>query len=392
MSKDLSKLIKHSTDAIVSVEDSSGNPTTSQISAFPFVHLGLIEDDSLKATVGKNEVREAGGSNVQLSEDVEIKISGMEIDPTEVDVLGNFEKAERTSLFLFGPQQSHKISNLGLTIELEADLSAKGKSRVNTSMRKFKKSLSDFDLGRTPTYFNTLQPYQYLQAVKAIRQDNLVFEFLAYLGYFNDDTIVYDSSKYRRSAARGGTWGSAPNANYKKLAFDGVDDFIDFGDILDDDGQSDILFEVWIKILAADAASVQALGKKDIVSDSGLGWRLIRDSSNNLRLNYGDGTNTASGGAENVLQNVWTHFACSVDRNGNIVGYKNGVVGTSTSINSVGNANSVSPFYIGRQQTQYANFEIGAIRFYNFGAGRLPSDIAAIIARHYNAEKSIFGL
>ena len=392
MSKDLTKLLKHSTDAIVSVEDSSGDPTVNQINAFPFVHLGLLADDELKATVGKNDVREAGGSNVQLSEDVEIKTSALELDPVEVDVLGNYEKAERSSLYLFGPEQSHKISNLGLTVEVNADLSAKGKKLVSTSHRKFKQSLADFDLGRSATYFNTHRAYQYLQAVKKIRRDNLVFEWLPYLGNFGEDIQGFEASKnrYVGNLYNSPAWGAAPDANYSILTFDGVNDYADFGDVLDMNATEDIIVEFWTKVNAADGATATILSK----DTGGLGYFIYRETDNKVYFGNVGASFYVSSGSSLFTVGVWNQYSISINRSTNLAKvYANGLLVNSADISTITSLENSASFKVGHGGvTGYGNITLATLRVYNYGANGLPSNIATIISNHYNAEKAIFGL
>ncbi|MBW7887454.1 MAG: hypothetical protein H3C35_03710 [Bacteroidetes bacterium] len=178
------------------------------------------------------------------------------------------------------------------------------------------------------------------------------------------------------------------------LEFDGVNDLLNCGNILNDNGTKDRHFEIWIKIPAADASSVVIFGKKSAYSDVSAGYYLVRNSSNKILFNLADGTNKAEAvSVANVLQNIPTHVAITIDRNGMMQVYLNGAAsGVPVSCASVASGNNNANFQVANIASQFGNLIMSDIKAYEYSAGELPSDIATIIQRHYNAEKMYYGL
>jgi hypothetical protein len=182
------------------------------------------------------------------------------------------------------------------------------------------------------------------------------------------------------------------------LRFDGVNDKVDFGDVLNMDATADFLFEMWVRVTDSDGNLVEFMGKKATYSDNTDGWTIYRSTSpaNTLVFRLSDGASTAPiSGGTTVLQNAWHHIAIAIDRNGNGTWYVDGAAsGTPASVAAIGDPTNSDSFVIGKCATGsgYGQFDGGAVRVYNFGAGGLPSDIATIIANHYNAEKAKYGI
>lgn len=175
------------------------------------------------------------------------------------------------------------------------------------------------------------------------------------------------------------------------LRFDGVNDQLDLGNILNDDGTSDFMIEAWIRIQSADGGVNNILGKKTDAGTSA-GFIFRRQASNSLDLVIADGTTATTISAGTVLQNVWKHVAFAIDRNGNGTGYLNGVAGAPVSVASINTATNALSLFIGRTAFSFSPSDISMLRYHKYGAGLLPADIATIIANHYNAEKSYHGL
>lgn len=181
----------------------------------------------------------------------------------------------------------------------------------------------------------------------------------------------------------------------RSLLLDGVNDILDIGNVLNDDGVSDLLLEGWFKIIAADATNVWLMTKKtnDVLANPGYG--VLRLNNNKVLFYISNGsTQAAITTASSVLQNVWKHLAVAIDRNGNGQIYINGVAdGAAVSVASVGSGTNALSYLIGGSSgPSYSNLQTGGYRHYKFAAGGLPSDVATIIANHYNAEKRYYGL
>jgi len=177
------------------------------------------------------------------------------------------------------------------------------------------------------------------------------------------------------------------------LRFDGTDDAVAFGDVCNLDADDDFFLELWLRVVAANASAQEILAKKSATGTSA-GYALIRTSGNKIQAELGDGTDHPTiTSSSDVLQNVWTHVALAGNRAGNAQLYINGAAdGSAVDISSVGDMTNAVDLTIAKLSTAYGQIDTGALRLYNFGASGLPSDIATIAARHYNAEKSHYGL
>jgi len=182
------------------------------------------------------------------------------------------------------------------------------------------------------------------------------------------------------------------------MRFDGTDDNVSFGDILDDDGTSDYVIEGWVRVMGADLGQEEILCKKDTISDNSAGYAIYRSSANKLVFKLSSGVASVSvTSSTSILQNVWTHVAVAVDRNGNASTYINGVVdGTLAAVSALATGTNAFNLYLARESKATAGLfgqvDIGMMRIYQYAAGGLPSDITAILLNHYNGEKAKFGL
>jgi hypothetical protein len=138
------------------------------------------------------------------------------------------------------------------------------------------------------------------------------------------------------------------------------------------------------------------LSKRTTTADISAGWSFWRRNSGagKFRFQIADGSTQAIIESNAFPpQNVWKHLAVSIDRNGNGQTYINGIAdGSPVSTAAVGSAANSQSLKIGRSGSEFGQVDIGGHRFYNFGAGNLPSDIATIISNHYNAERQFYGL
>ena len=151
------------------------------------------------------------------------------------------------------------------------------------------------------------------------------------------------------------------------LAFDGTDDYLNCGDVLDI-GTADFTLSIWAKASDWDTKNLVA---KHV---SGNTWRWQTDNNNPPTMRYygytgGEFVGTYIGNTSGInldlLQNQWVHFVLSNDRSGNTVGYINGQYDDSDSSDATDITNS-------------GNLTIGA-----FGAGS-PSEISISEVAIYN--------
>jgi hypothetical protein len=177
------------------------------------------------------------------------------------------------------------------------------------------------------------------------------------------------------------------------LRFDGINDALTLGDILDDDASGDFVVEAWVRIQASNGVLATVIAKKAAPGTTA-GWGLYRNTSNKMQFLLSSAiAESPVVCATSLLQNVWAHVVAVVDRDGVMRIYLNGVLdGTSGSVAGTGSATNAHNLYVGRDNTNYGNVDVGTCRVYRFASGGLPADIATIVANHYNAEKAYYGL
>ena len=242
----------------------------------------------------------------------------------------------------------------------------------------------------------TIPLYYLYQGAKVIAVDKLGLWIDARLGHNVATSRVLDISGFSRhgllNSDYASIWQTGTPARF--LRFDGVNDQLDFGDILDDDGVGDFVIEIWFKTPAADASLQEVLSKKSLVSDNSAGFAISRKADNTIAFRLGSGSASVEvANATTTLQNVLRHFAVAVDRNGNATPYLNGVAdGAPASVAAIGSGTNALSLYVGRDGTNFGQIDFDSIRIHQYGAGGLPSDIATIIQRHYNAEKAFHAL
>ena len=136
--------------------------------------------------------------------------------------------------------------------------------------------------------------------------------------------------------------------NEYSLTFDGTDDYLNCGDVLDI-GTADFTLSIWAK--ASDWDTINLVSKHV----SGNTWRWQTDNNDPPTMRYygytggafvGTYIGNTSGIDLDLLKNQWVHFALSNDRSGNTVGYINGQYDDSDSSDATDITNS-GDFIIG---------------------------------------------
>jgi hypothetical protein len=205
---------------------------------------------------------------------------------------------------------------------------------------------------------------------------------------------ILDMSGFARHGTvnAAGVWTAGTPAYF--LRFDGTDDCVTFGDVLDEDSTGDYMIEAWVRVHEADGGAVPFVVKKAAVDGNDAGFALYRNSSNQLVFSHGDGDSVVTiASVATVLHNTWKHVAVVVDRNGNASLYVNGALsGTPGSVASQTTGANAVDLYLARVGTTYGEVDMGAVRIHRWGAGELPSTIATIVASHYAAEAASYGL
>lgn len=230
-----------------------------------------------------------------------------------------------------------------------------------------------------------------------IRTAGLQLWMDARLGYGNALAKILEISGFARhgtlSADYATIWQTGTNPD-RFLRFDGANDEVNFGNVLNDDASGDFIIEIWLQMKAANGTLEEILSKKSLVSGNTAGFAVYRTTGNLMAFCLGSGTaNALATTSATVLQNVNKHFAVTVDRNGNAQTYLNGAAdGNPVSVAAIGTGTNALYLYLGRDGTNFGQYDVTVLRMYRYAAGNLPANAATMIANHYNAEKAFFGL
>ncbi len=267
------------------------------------------------------------------------------------------------------------------------------------------KQLLDFvayGLKQDPTTYD-IPEFYLLQTGMRINPSSLSFWISPRHGYTAETAKILDVSGFARHGTLNSDyttiWQGPLSTPDRFLRFDGVNDECDFGDVCDDDGVSDFLIDGWFRVQKANGNAVvlvDKIGRVDVVV---AGWGMYRGADNTIYFRL---AKTAGGGAyvevqsaATVLQNVWTHIAVAIDRNGNGQIYINGVAsGVAVDVSAITTAANAISLKVANRATIPAFSQIDAddLRIQFYGAGNLPSDIASICLGYYTAEKGDHGL
>jgi hypothetical protein len=230
-----------------------------------------------------------------------------------------------------------------------------------------------------------------------IRTSGLQLWMDARLGYGNGLAKILDISGFARhgtlNADYASIWQSGTNPD-RFLRFDGSNDEVSFGDVLNDDASGDFIVEIWFAPKSANGTLEELLSKKSLVTGNAAGFAIYRTTGNLMAFCLGSGSaNAVATTSGTALQSVNKHFAVTVDRNGNAQTYLNGAAdGTPVSVAAIGTGTNALNLVLGRDGSNNGQVDIAVLRIYRYAAAGLPADAATMIANHYNAEKSLFGL
>ena len=153
------------------------------------------------------------------------------------------------------------------------------------------------------------------------------------------------------------------------LAFDGTDDYINFGNVLNL-GTGDFSISIWAKA-PSDWNNTRMLIKKQ---DTNNRYMLWVDTNNPPRLAFigkiGGATTISYVGNTTInldnLINQWVHFTISCDRSGDIVGYINGVLDDAdTPSDATPDIDNTGNLHIGKYDSSYYDQSISEIAYYD---------------------------
>jgi len=232
-----------------------------------------------------------------------------------------------------------------------------------------------------------LPPYMMAEYAAEIRSESLHLFIDPKFDFNTGTAYVLDMSGFQRHGTISpvgdiaATWGQAD-----MLRLDGTDGVVSFGDVCNLAATDDFMIELWLRVVGADGSLQEILAKK-AASGSGAGFSLVRTTGNKIEAELADGTDHPEvTGGTNVLQNTWHHVALVANRAGNGQLYIDGATdGSAVSLAAVGDMTNALSLELGKLSTGYGQIDVKGFRVYNFGASGLPSDIAAIILRHYSA-------
>lgn len=236
-------------------------------------------------------------------------------------------------------------------------------------------------------------PYVQIDAAAEVRADGLQLWVEPSLILNNGTVYILDLSGFGRVGTLTGTglWTVASSPEFLRL--DGTDDAIDFGNVCNFGATDDFLIEAWVRVMGADGALQEIISKKS-ASGTSAGYSIVRNPSNKVLIEVGDGTNHPTlTSSTSVLQNIWTHVALVGNHAGNGQIYLNGAAdGSAVGISSVGNMTTTTTLALGKLSTGFGQVDLGGFRVYNFGAAGLPSDITTIVSRHFMAQRTNYGV
>ena len=214
--------------------------------------------------------------------------------------------------------------------------------------------------------------------------------------YPTTGTVWRDISgnNYTGSLTNGPTFSST---NYGSIGFDGVDDYVDCGNILNPNLSSQTI-SVWCKNNTLGV--VEAIISKGNRTSATIGCSIFIDSTNSLiiRVNA-DGTTTQRASQSIPFTNTTTYFNVTmvIDRTANtVLGYYNGSNSSwssggggpsSNSISGFSTINTATSLTIGQVESlNYLNGSISQVQIYNRALSTTE------ILQNYNATKGRYGL
>lgn len=178
--------------------------------------------------------------------------------------------------------------------------------------------------------------------------------------------------------------------NGGSLSFDGSNDYVNLGDILDA-GSGDYTFQAWSRLTSIDSQSRMIMDKRD-----GINRILLYSRSDNgfIQASIGDGSQLFSA-VDTITHRdgIWRNYAFTVNRSDNLLKlYRNGVSVSSTDITGLGTQNNSNSLVlgIGYAASLYSAYcwkgNIATTQIYN--KSLTPQEVQ----QNYNATKGRYGI
>ena len=182
------------------------------------------------------------------------------------------------------------------------------------------------------------------------------------------------------------------SGNGGALSFDGVDDRVNLGDILDA-GSGDYTFQAWSRLTSTNSQNKMIMDKRD-----GINRILLysRGSDGFIQASIGDGSQLFSV-VDNInhRDGIWRNYAFTVNRSNNLLKlYRNGVSVSSTDITGLGTQNNSKSLVLGAgyggssglEASYYWQGSIAQASIYNRAL------TASEIQQNFNATRGRFGI
>lgn len=160
------------------------------------------------------------------------------------------------------------------------------------------------------------------------------------------------------------------------LAFDGTNDHIDCGDVLDQ-GTGNFSISVWFKLNSGTSQYDCLIAKRTSTGSGSLGWQMDIRGTDPWKIGfaYDDGPTTKTIlGSTSIPEDTWNHYVAVIDKTGanKIFAYLNGVEDdTVGGISPLGTISNDAPLSIGCKKVEddslHSNFvgKISEIAFYD---------------------------
>jgi hypothetical protein len=176
--------------------------------------------------------------------------------------------------------------------------------------------------------------------------------------------------------------------NGGSLSFDGVNDYVNLGDILDA-GSGDYTFQAWSRLTSTNSENRMIMDKRD-----GINRILLysRSAEGSIKSSIGDG-NQIFVAVDNInhRDGIWRNYAFTVNRSDNLLKlYRNGVSVSSTDITGLGTQNNSKSLVLGIGYSSSLNFpycwkgSISTTQIYNraLTANEVAQNFAALRGRY----------
>jgi hypothetical protein len=355
-----------------------------------FTDLGYIDETTFKDIIETEAIKDETGRVTQVLEKSRAVSLETFLKEVSIDEINFISQANG---------KYHAIRYSGMANEFMYQYYCMNQCKIDPSVTRDWKGTQRLPLNAYALHQDNglydIPEYYLAEAAARIETKALKLWVSPRLGYSAGTERVLDMSGFGHhgvlDAGYPSVWraGTSPE---RFLRMDGDENYLNFGNILNDDGLSDFVIEVWCNCRGADGTMQEILGKQEPTLDAA-GFGLLRLTTNLVEFRIGSGTSEITvSSVSTLMANSWNHIAVAVDRSDLATLYINGVAEASTSVAAIGSGANTLNYYAGRDETNFGQVDIDTIRHHVYGEGGLPADIATIMLRHFNAERGYYGL